>query len=149
MSDRNPPQKKGRAENGFGWTFPDMGEERYIYIAGAHSRARTLQAYIEFLYPDVIVEAYLVDNMAENDPLIGEIPVRLIGSELHINNPVFIGTRGVNQPKMERELRRAGFSQIIPVTVELDRMLRNSYVKKVYRARGREFVMIEELDAGG
>ena len=41
-----------------------MGEEkRKVYIAGAHSRGRTLRAYLEYLYPDLEVEAFLVDDM--------------------------------------------------------------------------------------
>ena len=108
--------------------------EKAVYIAGAHSRARTLRAYLAYLCPEKEVEG---------------IPVWLIGEGLHIENTVFIGTRGVNHPKIEGELRAAGFTRIIPVTVELDRKLRNDYVRKLYQSQGREFVMIGDLDVGG
>ena len=108
--------------------------EKAVYIAGAHSRARTLRAYLAYLCPEMEVEG---------------IPVWLIGEGLHIENTVFIGTRGVNHPKIEGELRAAGFTRIIPVTVELDRKLRNDYVRKLYQSQGREFVMIGDLDVGG
>ena len=123
--------------------------EKAVYIAGAHSRARTLRAYLAYLCPAMEVEAYLVDNMSENEKEVEGIPVWLIGEGLHIENTVFIGTRGVNHPKIEGELRAAGFTRIIPVTVELDRKLRNDYVRKLYQSQGREFVMIGDLDVGG
>lgn len=121
------------------------GENKCVYIAGAHSRGRTLKAYFNCLYPDRNVEAYLVDDLSENEPEVDGIPVRLIGSGLHTDHPVYIGTRGVNHPKITEELKRVGFTKIIPVTVELDRELRNAYVREQYRRQGREFVMIGEL----
>lgn len=123
------------------------GGNNRVYIAGAHSRARTLKAYFACLFPDVKVEAFLVDDMSENEPEADGIPVRLISTDLDTNHRVYIGTRGVNHPKMKAELEQAGFTEIIPVTVELDRELRNAYVRELYRKQGREFVMLEELDA--
>ena len=38
-------------------------KKRKIYIAGAHSRGRTLRAYLEYLYPEIEVAAFLVDDM--------------------------------------------------------------------------------------
>ena len=41
-------------------------EYEKIYIAGAHSRARTLKAYLNYLYPEIEVKAFLVDDLSEN-----------------------------------------------------------------------------------
>ncbi len=65
-----------------------MGEEkRKVYIAGAHSRGRTLRAYLEYLYPDLEVEAFLVDDMSENADTVDGLPVRLIGRDLREEYP--------------------------------------------------------------
>lgn len=47
--------------------------EKAVYIAGAHSRARTLRAYLAYLCPEMEVEAYLVDL-----PYVGEKIYRLL-----------------------------------------------------------------------
>lgn len=119
-----------------------------IYIAGAHSRGRTLRAYLEYLYPDVKVEAFLVDDMSENAETVDGLPVRLIGCGLHKDYPVYLGMRGVNHEKVAGELRDAGMKEIIPVTVELDIQLRNAYVRRYAQERGRIFQVIDELKAG-
>lgn len=123
--------------------------EKIVYIAGAHSRARTLRAYLAYLCSEIKVEAYLVDDMSDNEIEVDGIPVQLIGEGLHTENTVYIGTRKVNHLKIEDELRKVGFTTIIPVTVELDRKLRNDYVRKLYQSQGRKFVMIGDLDVGG
>lgn len=121
-----------------------------IYIAGAHSRGQTLRAYLEYLNPETEVAAYLVDDLSENKPIIDAIPVCLISSRgLDTGCPVYIGTRGVNHPKITDELKAVGFTRIIPVTVELDRELRNEYVRKVYRLRGRDFTTVHDLGTDG
>lgn len=119
-----------------------------IYIAGAHSRGRTLRAYLEYLYHDLEVEAFLVDDMSENAEIVDGLPVRLIGQDLHTEYPVYLGMRGVNHEKVSRELRDVGMKEIIPVTVELDRKLRNEYVRRYEQDKGRTFCVIDELKAG-
>lgn len=123
-------------------------EKRKVYIAGAHSRGRTLRTYLEYLYPDLKVEAFLVDDMSENAETADGVPVRLIGQDLHTEYPVYLGMRGVNHEKVTRELRDAGMQEIIPVTVELDRELRNAYVRRYAENEGRPFYIIDELTAG-
>ena len=59
-------------------------KKRKIYIAGAHSRGRTLRAYLEYLYPEIEVAAFLVDDMSENTETADGLPVRLIGQGLCI-----------------------------------------------------------------
>lgn len=123
-----------------------MGKK--IYIAGAHSRGRTLRVYLEYLYHDLEVEAFLVDDMSENAEMVDGLPVRLIGQGLHTEYPVYLGMRGVNHEKVAGELRDAGMKEIIPVTVELDRKLRNEYVRRYEQEKGRTFCVIDELKAG-
>ena len=62
--------------------------------------------------------------------------------------PVYLGTRGVNHPKLEAELRAIGFTDIIPVDMQLDSDLRNAYLTKFYAENGREFVRMDMLAAG-
>ncbi len=123
-------------------------EKRKVYIAGAHSRGRTLRAYLEYLYPDLEVAAFLVDDMSENAEIVDELPVLLIGQGLHTEYPVYLGMRGVNHEKVAGELRDAGIREIIPVTVELDMRLRNAYVRRYAKDRGRTFCVIDELPVG-
>lgn len=123
-------------------------EKKKVYIAGAHSRGRTLRAYLEYLYPNLEVAAFLVDNMSENKEVVDELPVLLIGQGLHTEYPVYLGMRGVNHEKVAGELREAGIKEIIPVTVELDMRLRNAYVRRYAENRGRTFCVIDELPAG-
>lgn len=118
-----------------------------VYIAGAHSRARTLKAYLNYLYSDITVKAFLVDDLSENPEEADGIPVYLIGEGLDVNCPVYLGTRGVNHPKLTDELLAVGFTQIIPVTVELDMKLRNEYMRKVYSENGKKFLLIDEVFA--
>lgn len=119
--------------------------KKNIYIAGAHSRARTLRHYIEFLNPDIKVKAFLVDDMSENADIADGLPVKLITAGLDTQCRVYIGTRGVNHGKLMEELRSVGFTDIVPLTVELDRKLRNEYVKSFFGSVGRRFCMFNEL----
>ncbi len=120
-----------------------------IYIAGAHSRAQTLKEYITYLFSDTEVLAYLVDDMSDNPNSVDNIPVELIKPGLDISCRVYIATRGVNHAKLKAELEQVGFSDIIPVTVQLDIELRNAYVKKKYESQGRLYQMIDDIDAIG
>ena len=119
---------------------------RRIYIAGAHSRAQTLKVYLEYLYPEVRVDSYLVDSWKENDCIIDGIPVKLIQKGLNVEYPVYIGTRRENHPKLIAELKAIGMKEVIPVTVELDIQLRNEYIRKFYQKQGRAFILIDDLD---
>jgi len=123
-----------------------------LYIAGAHSRSRTLKAYMNYLYPDVEILAYLVSEelQDENPDFIDGIPVFPIaygktGRAIDKDFPVYLGTRGTNHPKLRKELAAAGFSEIIPVTVDMDIELRNAYMRRWYREHGREFLLIDDL----
>lgn len=119
--------------------------EKKVYIAGAHSRARTLKAYLEYLYPETKVVSYLVDDMNDNAEITDGIPVELIREGLCVEYPVYIGTRSANHDKITMELLTVGFSEIIPVTVELDIYFRNKYVRKFYQEQGKPFVLIDDL----
>ena len=116
-----------------------------IYIAGAHSRAQTLKEYLTYLYPETEVISYLVDDMLGNPPSVGVIPVNLIKEGLHVEYPVYLGTRSVNHFALTVKLQEVGFTRIIPVTVELDIRLRNAYVSKLYQEKGKSFCLIDNL----
>lgn len=124
----------------------EIKEER-IYIFGAHSRARTLAAYLRFLHPDISVEAFLYDNEEPNPEEADGVPVRRIDEgDLCMECPVYLGTRGVYHEAVTERLRTLGFGSIHPVTAELDRNLRNEYLKKYFAGTRREFVKIDDLE---
>lgn len=137
-----------------------------FYIAGASSRSRTARVYLEYLNPNMIISAFLVSpEMTDNEPVVDDVPVLPItssfgqgstdkdlhdetnGYPLDTSLPVYLGTRGVNHPKLEAELRAIGFSDIIPVNMELDSKLRNAYLTKFYAENGISFVRMDMLDA--
>lgn len=119
-----------------------------IYIFGAHSRAQTLAVYLQYLHPDMEVEAYLYENDEMNPEKIGNAEVVSLNSgiSLHTDYPVYVGTRGVFHRKITERLEQIGFKTIIPVTVELDLRLRNEYLKKYFASAGRDFVKIDKLE---
>ena len=66
-----------------------------VYIVGAHSRGRTLKAYLEYLQ-EAETEAFLVDELAGNPDAVDGVPVRLIGAGLDTDKKVYIATRGIS-----------------------------------------------------
>lgn len=117
-----------------------------IYIVGAHSRARTLAIYLQYLYPEITIEAYLYDNEETNPEKIEGIRVLpLDKASLNTDYAVYIGTKGIYHPQIIKHLRELGFKKIYPVTAEFDLYLRNEYLKKYFAASGREFVKIDRL----
>lgn len=118
-----------------------------IYIFGAHSRAQTLAVYLQYLYPDLMVEAFLYDNEEPNLPGLGIIPVIDLSENisLHTDYPVYIGTRGIYHERIIERLKGLGFQEIYPVTVELDLKLRNKYLEKYYASIGKEFLKVDRF----
>lgn len=118
-----------------------------IYIFGAQSRAKTLTGYLKFLYPNISVLAYLVNDSEENEESIAGISVLHIEKEnsLDISVPVFIATKGVYHESIAQILQRIGYTCVIPVTVDVDNELRNQYVRKYYEKQQRSFEKLEEL----
>ena len=123
-----------------------------IYIFGAHSRARTLAVYLKKLYPTMQIEAFLVDNDEENPLVINQVQVLNIadaavigGNILQTDIPVFVGTRGVFHTQISEHLHALGFSEIYPITVELDLQLRNDFLKCYFAEQGRSFEKIDGL----
>lgn len=127
-----------------------MCVKQKIYIFGAHSRAQTLAVYLQYLNANLEVEAFLYDNEELNCEWIGEIPVICLDKKrkLHVEYPVYIGTRGIYHEKLIRMLEEIGFKKIYPVTVELDMQLRNAYLEKYFASIGREFIKLEQLKDG-
>ena len=111
-----------------------------VYIVGAHSRGRTLKAYLEYLQ-EAETEAFLVDELAGN-------PDAVDGAGLDTDKKVYIATRGISHGKLTEELKAVGMKRIIPVTVELDSKLRNEYVRRRFREEGRDFRLVDELGMG-
>ena len=124
--------------------------DQKIYIFGAHSRARTLAAYIQYLYPGVIVEAYLYDNDERNPDILDGVKVCRMDSEvcsrLCREYPVFLGTRGIYHERLITKFRKLSFRHIYPGTMEMDLQLRNAYIKKYFTNTGRSFSKIEQLN---
>lgn len=119
-----------------------------IYIAGAHSRGRTMGYYLQYLDPSIEILAYLYDKDEENPSDVDGIPVIRIDETtvLDTDCPVYLGTRAVNHPHLTETLKRCGMKRIIPVDVKLDLDTRNRYLKKYYESIGREYLKLEELD---
>ncbi|MBQ3558766.1 MAG: DUF4422 domain-containing protein [Agathobacter sp.] len=118
-----------------------------IYIFGAHSRGKTVAHYLTYLYPEIFVEAYLVDNDEINEKSVDGIPVICVNEDtkLYKKYPVYIGTRGVFHSAIIKHLEQIGMEDIRPVTVELDLWLRNEYLKLHYERLGRTFIKINDL----
>lgn len=118
-----------------------------IYIFGAHSRAQTTAVYLQTIYPELSVEAYLYDNEEKNPESVRGIKVIHVcrDSGLHIDYPVYIGTRGTYHQQIADRLRGIGFTGIYPVTFKLDLKLRNAYMEKHFMEIKREFIRIDSL----
>ena len=125
------------------------GDIRKVYIFGAGSRAKTLKGYLQFLYPQADILAFLVDNREENEELVDNIPVRLLKETemLEADVPVCVATKGIYHDEIQARLKQKGSRIVIPVTVELDNFFRNEYVRKYYAQEQCRFVKIEELSA--
>lgn len=127
------------------YTF--LKEHGQVYIFGAQSRAKTLTGYLRLLYPDISIEAYLVDDLAENESAVDKLPVYGLDASLPLRTeiPVFIATKGIYHKAIELKLRRLGFKNIIPVTPEVDNQFRNAYVEAAFAKENRTFQKIDRL----
>lgn len=126
------------------------------YIFGAHSRGRTVKEYLRVLHPDMELLAYLYDNDEKNPKEVDGVPVNRVSEHYEIINqnpmtqvylkrdfdvacPVYIGTRGVSHPHIIEVLKSIGFTDIRPVTVQLDISMRNEYVENVFKEKRLSF----------
>ncbi len=123
-------------------------KSEYVYIFGAHSRARTLGVYISSLFPGTKIKAYLVDDNEENPCDVEGVPVIHMheAKDLDCNVPVFIGTRGVSHGKITKVLEGLSFKSIIPVTPDLDIELRNKYIPKLFSEKNWKFEKLDCVD---
>lgn len=119
------------------------------YIFGAQSRAKSLKGYLEYLYPEVKILAFLVDDLAENDSIIEKIPVQTLGNMKNWDTSatVYIATKGIYHADIQKRLEDLGMQRVVPVTVEVDNFFRNEYVKKYMESKKYPFVKIESLNA--
>lgn len=123
--------------------------EQKIYIVGAHSRAQTLAVYLRDLYPDLRLVAYLVNDDETNPKYIEGVPVVHFdeNTELDTEAVVYIGTRSVHHDRLSSILKNIGFTNIYPLTVELDRKLRNEYVERYFVSMKKTFIKLDELSS--
>lgn len=139
------------------------------YIFGAHSRARTLAEYLRRLQPDMELAAYLYDNDEPNANQQDGVPVIRMGASasepetrkkgtgttagggtafgLDTTCPVYLATRGVFHTHATEVLKLLGFTDIRPVTPELDASLRNAYVQEFFAERGLKFRKLSAEEA--
>lgn len=115
--------------------------QRKIYIAGAHSRGRTLGIYLTKIYPEVVIEAYLYDNNEANSDKIDGVPVIRFDENTNLERdiPVYLGTRGVYHSSLTKKFEQMGMKEIIPVTPQLDMELRNRFLTLYYAEMGRRY----------
>lgn len=118
-----------------------------VYIFGAQSRGKTLKGYLQFLYPETRIIAFLVDGADGNESVIDEIPVRVLDMEGELDGScsVLIATKGIYHAGIRERLERKGMRDIIPVTAGVDNFFRNEYVRKVYSLENRDFTKITDL----
>lgn len=123
--------------------------KKHIYVAGAQSRARTLDEYFSVINPDYFIEAFLVSEPKENPKFIKGIPIKKISNEteLDLSLPVYIATRGCFHVELTEALVALGFKEIYPITVALDMQYRNEYVKQHLLAKGLSFPKIYDFPA--
>ncbi len=122
----------------------------YIYIFGAHSRARTFKEYLRVVAPTTKILGFLVDNDEKNEEYVDGIKVVNISSQknlvadLNKEATVFLATKGVYNEHEIKVLSELGFKSIVPVDAELDEKLRNIYVREEFRKQGRDFKKITD-----
>ena len=123
--------------------------DKRVYIFGAHSRARTLGAYLMSLCPGIKIAAYLTNNDEENPTEIDGVPVLHMDADPVVDRslPVYLATRAIFHERIASFLTRIGMEKIIPVTPSLDMELRNRYLKKDFADRGREFRKLGEYSS--
>ena len=118
-----------------------------IYIFGAQSRAKTLRGYLRYLYPQIVILSFLVDDIEGNETSIDGVPVRILDSVEKIDSScdIFIATKGIYHEDITNRLKKRGMERIIPITVALDNAFRNAYVKKYYWQEHENFIKITDL----
>ena len=121
-------------------------DNKKVYIAGAHSRGITMGYYLQYLYPELEIEAYLYNNDEINPSDVNGVPVLKISadSKLDTELPVYLGMRGVNHYAIIETLIACGVEKIIPVDVNLDLEIRNQFLKKYYFDVGRVYTKIDD-----
>lgn len=118
-----------------------------VYIFGAQSRGKTLKEYLQFLYPETDILAFLVDSEEENETEIDNIPVWKLDTirKLDCSYSVFIATKGIYHNAIRERLAQKGMRDIIPVTSAVDNFFRNEYVRKLYLLENRDFTKITDF----
>lgn len=124
-----------------------LKEYQNIYIFGAKSRAKTLMGYLKYLFPNIFIQAFLIDNFEDNDRTIEGIPVIDIRQEnIDVSLPVFLATKSIYHERIIQHLHEKGITEIIPITPDRDNFFRNAFVKRYYEEQNLPYVKIEELE---
>lgn len=125
----------------------DIKFTQRVYIFGAQSRGKTIKEYLQFLYPQTKVLAFLVDSAEENEAEIDKIPVWRLDTagKLDGSYSVFIATKGIYHNAIRERLEQKGMMDIIPVTAAVDNFFRNEYVRKLYLSENGDFTKITDL----
>lgn len=127
----------------------NLNKNLKIYIFGANSRAKSLQGYLNIIYPEIKIEAFLVDDNDENDCEIKGVPVVRLNTAIRLNTdyPVFIATKGIYHSKIEMKLNHLGMINIIPVSVEIDNELRNICTERLFTQQNKQFIKIGSVQS--
>lgn len=120
-----------------------------IYIFGAHSRGTTLKKYLETLYKDMTIKGFLINDDQKNPQEVDGIPVLKVDNIEETGNTeeivVYLGIRGQYHNQIKELLREKGFTNVIPVTPELDNELRNRFLSEYFKEKGKSFEKFEDL----
>ena len=122
---------------------------RKYYIFGAHSRGQTTSVYLRTLYPEWTFLGFLYANDEENSESIDGYLVKKLSDSsddaigLDTEAAVYIGTRGIYFEEISQKLKNYGFTEIIPVDMDLDNELRNRFIPDYFKKQGRSFRKLE------
>ena len=124
--------------------------KRKIYIFGAHSRGRTLAKYLEVIEPETKLLGYLYSNEEANPLNIDGVEVFDLSDErvltdFQYDSEVYIATRGIYHAEILTKLNAIGISNIIPVTPQLDNVLRNRFFEIHFSLEGKKFEKINDF----
>lgn len=99
-----------------GTVMQEYGYTAQVYIFGAQSRAKTLKGYLQFVYPQINIVSFLVDDMEGNEAEIDSIPVQLFNSVKDINCSfdILIATKGIYHDKIKKQLEEKKYEANYP-----------------------------------
>lgn len=129
----------------------NLENRKRCYVFGAHPRGWTFYEYMKTLKPQYEMLGFIYDNEEVNPSEIDRIPIVKIsyqdkGDVFDLDAKVYIATRGDYHLAIKDRLQCLGFRDIECVTPELDILLRNQYVDRKFREKGKDFCKINADD---